>query len=104
LVNIDKPWRRIREKAGIVDVRLHDLRRTVGSWMAQAGSPLLLIGKVLGHKDVKTTKIYTHFAQDHVKEALETHGKRLMGVAGKGPVADVVKIRPKSKSKKRRKG
>ena len=104
LVNIDKAWRRIREKAGIVDVRLHDLRRTVGSWMAQAGSPLLLIGKVLGHKDVKTTKIYTHFAQDHVKEALETHGKRLMEIAGKEPVSEIVDMPTKRRSKKKKAG
>ena len=33
LVNIEKPWRRIRAAAGVGDVRLHDLRRTVGSWL-----------------------------------------------------------------------
>lgn len=104
LVNIDKTWRKIREKAKIEDVRLHDLRRTVGSWLAQSGSPLHLIGKVLGHSNLKTTAIYSRFAQDHVKEALETYGKRLMGIAGKGPVGEIIKINPKNKSKKQRKG
>ncbi len=47
LVNIKKPWRRVRKAAGVEDVRLHDLRRTVGSWLAQAGNSLPLIGRVL---------------------------------------------------------
>ena len=83
---------------------MHDLRRTVGSWLAQSGSSLHLIGKVLGHSNLKTTAIYSRFAQDHVKEALETYGKRLMGIAGKGPVGEIIKINPKNKPKKQRKG
>ncbi|MBT3508222.1 MAG: tyrosine-type recombinase/integrase [Nitrospina sp.] len=102
LVNIDKPWRRIREVAGIKDVRLHDLRRTVGSWLGQSGSSLHLIGKVLGHSDLKTTAIYSRFAQDHVKEALENHGKRLMGIAGKEPVAEIVNMPAKRRGKKKK--
>jgi integrase len=44
IVNISRPWRRIRKAAGVEDVRLHDLRRTVGSWLAQSGNSLHLIG------------------------------------------------------------
>jgi integrase len=40
LVNIDKQWRKIRKQAGLEDVRLHDLRRTVGSWLACEGYSL----------------------------------------------------------------
>jgi integrase len=49
LVNVSKPWKKIRKAAGVEDVRLHDLRRTVGSWLAQAGNSLPLIGRVLNH-------------------------------------------------------
>jgi len=40
VVNISKPWLRIVRAAKIENIRLHDLRRTVGSWMAQAGKLL----------------------------------------------------------------
>ncbi|MBF0383471.1 MAG: site-specific integrase [Magnetococcales bacterium] len=89
LVNISKAWNRVRKAAGIEDVRLHDLRRTVGSWMAQAGNSLHLIGKVLNHSNVSTTQVYARFGQDMVRDALEAHGKNLMAVAGGGkPVLD----------------
>ncbi len=83
LINIDKPWRRVRQSARLPDVRLHDLRRTVGSWLAQAGHSLHLIGKVLNHADASTTAIYARFGQDHVKKALESHGRQIMSVANK---------------------
>jgi integrase len=92
LVNISKPWRRVRKAAGVEDVRLHDLRRTVGSWLAQAGNSLHLIGRVLNHSSQSTTAIYARFAQDHVREALEAHGKRIMGIAGKGQEAEVISL------------
>lgn len=78
LVNVDKPWRRVRKAAGVEDVRLHDLRRTVGSWLAQQGNTLHLIGRVLNHKNQATTAIYARFGQDYVAQAMEQHGRRLM--------------------------
>jgi integrase len=83
LVNISKPWLRVRKAAGVEDVRLHDLRRTVGSWLAQAGNDLHLIGKVLNHSNLATSAVYARFSQDVVHQALEDHGKRLMAAAGK---------------------
>ncbi len=82
LVNIDKPWQRIRRGAGLEDVRLHDLRRTVGSWLAQSGNSLHLIGKVLNHSNQSTTAIYSRFGQDNVRDALEQHGQQILGMAG----------------------
>lgn len=79
----------------IDDVRLHDLRRTVGSWLAQAGNSLHLIGKVLNHSDTKTTAIYARFGEDSVRAALEQHGARIMGAAGITPSADVTEIKTK---------
>lgn len=66
---------------GLLDVRLHDLRRTVGSWLAQSGNSLHLIGKVLNHSNQATTAVYARFAQDQVRAALEQHGNRIMGAA-----------------------
>ncbi len=90
LVNIDKAWRRIRTAAGVPDVRLHDLRRTVGSWLAQSGNSLHLIGRVLNHQTPSTTQIYARFGTDQVREALESLGQNLMGAAKKKPAAEVV--------------
>jgi len=81
LVGIQNIWERIRAEAGVEDVRLHDLRRTLGSWLAQAGNSLHLIGRVLNHSSQSTTAIYARFAQDNVREALENHGEKLMSIA-----------------------
>lgn len=75
--------RDIKLPTGLTDIRIHDLRRTLGSWLAQAGNSLHLIGKVLNHSNQSTTAIYARFGQDHVKQALEDHGNRLMVAAGK---------------------
>ncbi|MEA3277975.1 MAG: tyrosine-type recombinase/integrase [Pseudomonadota bacterium] len=93
LVNIAKPWSRVRKTAGVEDVRLHDLRRTVGSWLAQAGNSLHLIGRVLNHSNQSTTAIYARFAQDQVRDALEQHAARLLGAAGITETADVVELK-----------
>jgi integrase len=81
LVNIGKSWRRIRKEAELEDVRLHDLRRTVGSWLATSGASLPLIGKVLGHTQPSTTAIYARLGEDPARKALEEHGERMMEVA-----------------------
>lgn len=88
LVNISKPWNRVREAAGVVDVRLHDLRRTVGSWLAQSGNSLHLIGRVLNHSNQSTTAVYARFGEDSVRVALEQHGARILDVAGVTPTAN----------------
>jgi integrase len=75
LVNIAKSWRRIRRRAGLEDVRLHDLRRTVGSWLAAGGASLPLIGKVLNHSNASTTQVYARFAEHSARTALEEHGQ-----------------------------
>ncbi len=83
LVNIEKPWRRVRKAAGCADVRLHDLRRTVGSWLATSGHSLPLIGKILGHREARTTQIYARLGEDVAKQALEDHGARIIEAAGR---------------------
>jgi len=84
LVNIDKAWQRVRKQAGVEDVHIHDLRRTVGSWLAQSGNSLHLIGRVLNHSNTSTTQIYARFGQDHVAEALNRHGEQIMKAVNKG--------------------
>lgn len=80
LVNTAKPWRRIRKEAGIEDVRVHDLRRTLGSWMVAAGASLPLIGKALNHARPETTQIYARMQLDPVRAALDANATRMLTV------------------------
>jgi integrase len=82
LVDVEKAWRRIRTAAGCEDAHLHDLRRTVGSWLAQAGHSLVLIGQVLNHTNPSTTAIYARLGQHGSRAALEEHAEALVRVAG----------------------
>lgn len=82
LQNMKRAWDRIRFKAGIHDVRFHDLRRTVGSWLAGSGESLQLIGKVLNHRDVSTTAIYARLNLDPVRQALERNASKMLEAAG----------------------
>ncbi len=75
---VDSAWRRIRKAAGCEDARLHDLRRTVGSWLAQAGASLHLIGHVLNHRSPATTAVYARLASDSAREALEDHSRAVL--------------------------
>ncbi|MCC8399737.1 MAG: tyrosine-type recombinase/integrase [Rickettsia endosymbiont of Platyusa sonomae] len=66
-----KAWKRICQKAGLKNLRLHDLRRTCGSWMAINGASQYIIGKALNHKDIKSTAIYARLSLDPVREFME---------------------------------
>jgi integrase len=63
-------WERLRKSSGLPDVRMHDLRRTLGSWQAAGGASLPVIGKSLGHKNQSTTQIYARLALDPVRESV----------------------------------
>ena len=71
LVNLTKPWHRIRKLAGLEDVRIHDLRHSFASVAVSGGLALPLIGKLLGHQKSATTERYAHFADDPVRAANE---------------------------------
>ena len=68
-----KAWQRIRGRADIKDVRIHDLRRTLGSWLAANGYGLPLIGRVLNHSQPSVTAIYARLDLDPVRQALEAN-------------------------------
>jgi integrase len=69
IVNFRKPWARIRKEAGLGELRLHDLRHNFASAAINAGTPLAVVGALLGHKNVKTTQRYAHLAESVVHEA-----------------------------------
>ena len=67
LTDVQHPWRRIRARAGLDDVRIHDLRHSFASRALALGESLSMIGKLLGHTQVQTTARYAHLANDSVK-------------------------------------
>jgi integrase len=95
LVNIAKNWRNVRVAAECEDVTLHDLRRTVGSWMASSGVSLAIVGQVLGHApgDVAATAIYARLQQASARKALDDHGAALLEVINGKPKVDPLKDR-----------
>ena len=71
LTDPTKPLGKVFAAAGFTDVRLHDLRRTFGSWQAANGSSELLIGKSLGHRHTRSTQVYARLTLDPVRESVE---------------------------------
>ena len=76
-------WDRVRERAGLPDVRMHDLRRTLGSWQAATGASLPVIGKSLGHKSTAVTQVYARLDLDPVRLSVNT-AVAAMTLAAKG--------------------
>ncbi len=74
-------WRHLRSKAGLHDVRLHDLRHTYASIAVMTGENILTVGRLLGHNDPGTTLKYTHLVDKAVAEAAEAMGPLLAGAA-----------------------
>ncbi len=85
--------------ARIVDLRIHDLRRTLGSWQAVTGASLPIIGKTLAHKNVSTTAIYARLNLDPVRESMQKATTAMRIAGGLLPAADVVRLKPGKVSK-----
>ncbi len=71
--HIEEPknaWKNLLTRAGIEDLRIHDLRRTLGSWQAATGANSYIIGKSLGHKTQQATAIYARLNIDPVRESV----------------------------------
>ena len=67
LRNLQYPWEILRARAGLEDVRIHDLRHSFASRALALGESLSMIGELLGHRRVRTTARYAHLALDSVK-------------------------------------
>jgi integrase len=81
LIEPKKSWKRILNRAGIDDLRIHDLRRTLASWQARTGASLAIIGKSLNHKNQDTTAIYARLDLEPVRESVNTATAVIMGAA-----------------------
>jgi integrase len=65
----------------VKDVRIHDLRRTLGAWLAANGYSLPLIGRVLNHSQPSVTAGYAPLDLEPVREAMETTAKLMLKAA-----------------------
>jgi integrase len=68
--DIKKGWKRLKATAKIDNLTVHDLRRTLGSWMAISGVSLPVIGKVLGHKSYRSTEVYARLQTSAARDAM----------------------------------
>jgi integrase len=78
-----KPWQRLRKNAGLEDLRLHDLRRTLGSWQALQGTSTAIIGKSLGHKSMQSTAVYERLTLEPVRQSVQNATEALFAAAKK---------------------
>ena len=70
VMDIKKPWDRIKKEAGIAaSLHLHDLRHSHASMANALGYSMPMIGALLGHSQVQTTLRYAHLAPDHLRKA-----------------------------------
>ncbi|WP_409298613.1 tyrosine-type recombinase/integrase [Pseudomonas sp. KCJK8993] len=76
----------------MTDLRIHDLRRTLGSWQAKTGASMAIIGKSLNHKTHQATAIYARLDLDPVRQSVETATQAMLEAAGVKAPASVVEL------------
>lgn len=86
-----KSWKALLARAGIENLRLHDLRRTLGSYQAIAGSSLHIIGQSLGHKSSAATQVYARLSIDPVRDSIQRATDRIMEFTSENDLARPLK-------------
>jgi integrase len=83
LGGIDKIWSKIRRRAGLDEVRLHDLRHTYASTGAASGHGLPVVGRLLGHTQASTTSRYAQLADDPLRSAAKQIAATISAAMGR---------------------
>ena len=73
------PWRRIKRRAGLPGLRLHDLRHSFASFLVNGGVSLYVVQQLLGHVNYRTTQRYSHVMPEALTKAVASLDKDLMG-------------------------
>jgi integrase len=92
LVGLPHIWERLKKRAGLADVRIHDLRHSFASGAVMAGDSLFLVGKMLGHATTATTEKYAHLADDPLHAAMDRNARRI-DAAMSGKSAEVIRFK-----------
>lgn len=71
-VTITRAWYRLRAKAGIENLRVHDLRHSFASFLVNGGRSLYEVQQILGHSDPKVTMRYAHLSTKALQDAANT--------------------------------
>jgi integrase len=77
LIGLPKAWTRIKKRAGLDDVRLHDLRHSFATVAVAGGDSLYLVGKVLGHRESRSTEVYAHAQQDPLRAVADRAASKI---------------------------
>jgi integrase len=89
---LQKDWERVRVRAGLHGLRLHDLRHSFASFAVADGHTLFMVGKVLGHKQARTTEGYAHLATDPLRAIADRTAARIAAAMRSG-TAEVAPLR-----------
>jgi integrase len=85
VVDVKRAYESFRKRACLPDLRLHDLRRSLGSWMVNNGASLPVIQKTLGHASFASTEIYARLNVSSVRPAIATATKAMIAASKKTP-------------------
>lgn len=96
--DLKRPWAAVSKRAGIVGVRLHDLRHTHASFGAGSGLGLPILGKLLGHTQAATTARYAHLDSDPLRRASDKIGNAIAAALDGRPIGDVVPLRRETRT------
>ena len=83
-VTIHKIWDRLRRKAGLPHLRIHDLRHQYASFLINSGRTLYEVQQILGHSDPSVTQRYAHLSTKSLQAAADSASDVLTGAMGKG--------------------
>ena len=87
VAGVKRAWKAFRLRTGLPDFRVHDVRRTLGSWMAAGNESLPAIGKALGHQSINATAIYARMSIEPVREGVSTATRALLAAGKKKAIA-----------------
>ena len=81
LTGFKHSWKAFLNRAGIANFRIHDLRRTLGSWLASRNASLQVIGATLGHQSSAVTAVYSRLRPDTIRDAVDQASQEMIAAS-----------------------